>query len=217
MRILGSLFDEPGTCRNYELRLPPMLIIKKSFNWNLRKIVTCGRDSIASLWNVGVTAHHSVNTFLTCSVRGIMDREAWFSDQKFFMSCNFHQPCGTNGQRWAASRQKHSPTPSPPSSWCLGHISDLRIILTSLSNSRAEEETWHSGKAKAASGRGKSGGIGRSEVSTDSSSTSGFTWMKKITNYFRLTWSVLTSWATYKSFFIISRACVRSFSQTFEA
>ena len=150
---------------------------------------------------------------------GLWDHEqrAWFSNPKFFMSCNFHQPCGTNGQRWAASRQKHSPTPSPPSSWCLDHISDLRIILTSLSNSRAEEDTWHSGKAKAASGRGKSGGIGRSEVSTDSSSTSGFTWMKKITNYFRLTWSVLTSWATYKSFFIISRACVRSFSQTFEA
>ena len=101
-------------------------------------------------------------------------------------------------------------------SWCLGLISDVRIILTSLSNSRAEEDTWHSGKAKAASGRGKSGGIGRSEVSTDSSNTSGFTWMKK-KNYFRPTWSVLTSWATYKSFFIISRACVRSFSQTFEA
>ena len=29
MRILGTLFDEPGTCRNYELRLPPMLITKK--------------------------------------------------------------------------------------------------------------------------------------------------------------------------------------------
>ena len=64
-------------------------------------------------------------------------------------------------------------------SWCLGHVLDVRIILTSLSNSRAEEDTWHSGKAKAASGRGKSGGIGRSEVSTDSSNTSGFTWMKK--------------------------------------
>ena len=29
MRILGTLFDEPGTCRNYELRLPPMLITRK--------------------------------------------------------------------------------------------------------------------------------------------------------------------------------------------
>ena len=217
MRILGSLFDEPGTCRNYELRLLPILIIKKILqlksekNSHLRQ----GLDCVSvECWRHGAPQCAHVSHLL-----GLWDHEqrAWFSNPKFFMSCNFHQPCGTNGQRWAASRQKHSPTPSPPSSWCLGHISDLRIILTSLSNSRAEEDTWHSGKAKAASGRGKSGGIGRSEVSTDSSSTSGFTWMKKITNYFRLTWSVLTSWATYKSFFIISRACVRSFSQTFEA
>ena len=77
MRILGTLFDEPGTCRNYELRLPPMSITKKTLSIEVREnLNTCGRDSIASLWNVGVTAHHSVNTFLTCSVRGIMNTEA---------------------------------------------------------------------------------------------------------------------------------------------
>ena len=38
MRIQGTLFDEPSTCQNYELRLPPILIMKKILQLKSEKI-----------------------------------------------------------------------------------------------------------------------------------------------------------------------------------
>ena len=138
------------------------------------KAATWGRDSIASLWKVGVTAHHNVNTFLT-----VWNRRAAMS---VFDATAYSSP-----------------------------------FSTSFNKSRAEDETRHSGKAKTASGSGKSGGIGKSRASsTDSSATSGFTFDRyDIRFYIHII--IFTSSATYRSFFMISRASVRSFSQIFEA
>ena len=146
------------------------------------KAATWGRDSIASLWKVGVTAHHNVNTFLT-----VWNRRAAMS---VFDATAYSSP-----------------------------------FSTSFNKSRAEDETRHSGKAKTASGSGKSGGIGKSRASsTDSSATSGFTFDRYDIRFFffhRLRFYIhiiiFTSSATYRSFFMISRASVRSFSQIFEA
>ena len=84
---------------------------------------TWGRDSIASLWKVGVTAHHKVNTFLTWL-------KTLFKRLKFELIIISYKPCETAEQQWELLKQQHIRALSPPAK----QLQWIQYILTQGNN-----------------------------------------------------------------------------------